>query len=100
MFEILYLLFFGIIALSSTKSVSAISSKLWWFRLLTIVYILSEYKPCTKQIFRNLSDSVEIPAVSFCSQSCKAEFCKFWSKFLNTLNPIKSTLYFSLLITE
>jgi hypothetical protein len=55
-------LFFVLIALSSIKAVSAISSKLRYFLLRTIVSTRSNAKPCTTQIFRNLCDKSNIPS--------------------------------------
>jgi hypothetical protein len=48
-------------ALSSSKAVSAISSKLSWFHLRAMVCIMFDCSPCTKQMFRNLSDNVKMP---------------------------------------
>jgi hypothetical protein len=73
----LCLSFFENIAPSSSNVVSAISSKLGWILLLTIVCILSEYNPCTKQMFLSLSASVCIQALASCSQFCRAASLNF-----------------------
>jgi hypothetical protein len=75
-FELLCLSFFAILTLSSSKLVSAIVRICSDFDSLTIVCIPSEYKPCTRQMFLNLSDSVKVPSLSSCSQSWKSS--KFW----------------------